>query len=243
MMDNRKIGSLLSICINHRNRSWLQVGDELRPLFRTGFDRLCEVLRGAGILAEILIVDWPDAASGELGLGNWSIDPQTGAPTGDPPPDWLQTDAAWLRLFRGEGRFTRGGGRNQAARKYARGDVLFFMDADMLVSPKTVERGLAVVGAGKAFFPFYRRRSRDGKRLDEGIGTGNSFMSARHFAECGGFPETPAWGGEDTAVCNWFTARGLCVRELVQDFIHQWHPKPPAGPEQSPGEREAKYAD
>ena len=101
----------LTVCVNHRSRSWARVGDEMRPLFRAAFDQLLLSLREIGVESEIVIVDWPEPDKAELGLGDWC--------KVDAPPE--------VRVVQGRGEFTRGGGRNHAA-ALARGNVLCFVN-------------------------------------------------------------------------------------------------------------------
>ena len=192
---------MLSVCINHRNRSFCEVDGGLVPVFRRAYDALVSALDAAGEPAEIVIADWPGDV--RLGLGSWCNNP-------------------CVRRIHCDGQFTRGGGRNSAA-AHANGDVLFFMDADMLLVPQVIVRGLEIVRAGQAFFPFYKRLNRQGVPAIDGIGHGNAMVSAEHFRQSGGFPVKQLWGGEDTTFARWFDQRGLMVREYIDGFYHLWH--------------------
>lgn len=197
---------MLSILVNHWNRSYTVDPDgSLRPLFRRAFGALFRAVRATKTHAELVVVDWPDQDSPRLGLGPWL----------------RSTPILPVTVVRGRGTFSRGAGRNQAA-AHSDGDVLYFMDADMLTPPAVLRRGLRVVAQGQAFFPLYMRELRDGT-YKAGNGTGNAVVSREHFLASGGFPAAPEWGGEDTAFARWFNARGLCVREMVPGFIHQRH--------------------
>ncbi|MEK7765801.1 MAG: glycosyltransferase, partial [bacterium] len=163
-----------------------------------------------GVAAELCIADWPT-------------------------PD--QNVARWIctatrlraRVVRMSGPFSRGRGRNGAAR-IARGAVLFFMDADMLCVPRVIERGLEVVREGKVFFPGYVRQAGPNcDKYSDGNGTGNAIISRSMYAAAEGYPEYEAYGGEDIRFCRQFDIKGLAVREKVEGFRHQWHPKPGIG--------------
>jgi len=124
-------------------------------------------------------------------------------------------------VVRPEGKFTRGGARNAAAAA-AKGDILFFLDADMLCVPKLFERGMKIARDGKVFLPLYDFEGLDGK-LHPGNGTGNLFISRALWDKSTKFIEKDEWGGEDTCFTHQFRAAGLNVREKIDGFIHQYH--------------------
>ena len=198
---------MLSVCIGHKNRAFVQApGGEFRPLFRASFAALVAALVELGEPAEIVIADFSD--DDRLGLGPWIAD-SCGIP---------------VRVVRGAGPFTFGGGRNQAVAE-AGGEQLFFMDADMLTPAAVIRRGLQVLAEGKAFAPFYERLDVGGGVSQKGIGTGNLFCLRNQFREAGPYKETPEWSGdEDSAMWHWWESRGLGVREAIPGFVHQWHP-------------------
>lgn len=195
----------LSVCINHKNRSFYERDGALIPLFRSGYNALLGALDAARVSAEIVIADWQDERSERLGLGPWCNDVR-------------------VRVIKCTGEFTRGGGRCVAA-KASRAAALCFLDADMIAVPHLFTRGMEVVASGKAFFPLYQRQAGfKSDRLTDGIGTGNAFCSRKHFDVSCGFPAKSTWGGEDTAFWRWFVDQGISVREKVPGFVHQWHP-------------------
>jgi hypothetical protein len=195
----------LSVIINHRDRSFYDDGQVLVPLFRKSYDCLIEALDKSGIDAEIVIADWLTDYSARYGIGPWCDDPRVNV----------------VRCF---GDFTRGGGRMLGANS-ARGEVFFFMDADMIVPAHLIKRGIEIARDRKGFFPLYKRQDKfDRSKLNDGIGTGNAFCLGEMFRDSCGFPEKKTWGGEDTAFWMWFVRRNLSVREPVEGFIHQWHP-------------------
>ena len=196
---------LLSVIINHKNRSFYEWDGKLVPLFRRSYDALICALNETKVNAEIIIADWIDDDSPRLGLGSWCDDAR------------VFVERCW-------GDFTRGGGRMLAARR-AHGEVFFFMDADMLVPPALITRGIEVARQRKGFFPLYKRQDKfDRSKLNDGIGTGNAFCLGDIFRDTTGFPQKAQWGGEDTAFWMWFVRRNMSVREPVEGFIHQWHP-------------------
>jgi len=188
---------LLSVCVCHRNRI---------KVFARCVDSLCRSLGECNQQAELVVCEWPSTAP-EAPLAHWL-------------PSICTIPVKTIRTTRP---FSRGLGRNVAA-EAAQGDWLFFLDADMLVVPGGIRRGIQLLGEGKAFFPGYERLSQDGKERTPGIGTGNSFCTREQWTLAGKFPEQSRWGGEDTKFWRWFVERRLAVREPVEGFLHQWHP-------------------
>ena len=126
-----------------------------------------------------------------------------------------------------EAEWTRGGARNFAAVE-ASGDILAFIDADMLVGPTFFLRGLQETGAGNGYFPWYmRQRSfasiETAQPPQEGIGHGCCVVRREHW-EANHWPETAGWGGEDTAFAQWFDKQNLMIRDNWAGLIHLWHP-------------------
>jgi glycosyltransferase involved in cell wall biosynthesis len=199
---------VLSVCISHKNRAYVQIpGGELRPLFRLAFAALTLSLSKISEPSEVVIADFSDEQRTSLGL-------------------WIaECHGVTVRVIRGTGDFTIGAGRNQAA-GVARGDKLFFMDADMLCPVAVIRRALEVMAEGKAFAPFYDRLNPDGSVAERGNGTGNLFCLRRHLEEAGPWIEAHEWANDgDTAMWHWFESHGLAApREFVPGFVHQWHP-------------------
>ena len=196
---------MLSVCIGHKNRAFIEHEGTLKPIFRRAFDALCASIQDCKLVAEIVIADWSDDT--RLGLGPWCA-------SGMIP----------VRIIPGEGEFTVGGAKNVAGRSAQYGRI-FFMDSDMLTPAAVILRGLEVIEQGKAFFPFYKRLLPDGKTFEPGgVGTGNVFCLREHFKAAGGFKELPGWADDDTIFHHWFWERDLAVRETIEGFYHLWHP-------------------
>jgi len=127
--------------------------------------------------------------------------------------------------------FSRGAGLNQA-RNMARGNVLFYYDADMLMQTRQVlERGLQVAATGSAYFPIVvdlDRRGRSTGARTEGYGmTVLPIDLARRLP----ILERKAHGREDRVLFLLLQHQGRAVREQVDGFVHQWHPPAPKGKE------------
>jgi len=197
---------LLSVCVVHRNRDQVPTDRGILSIFPRCVDSLCASLLVCAQQAELVVCEWPPA------------------PPNRPLAAWLSRDSTIpVKIIRETRPFSRGLGRNVAAAN-AQGDWLMFLDADMLLIPKVIRRGVELLRQGKAFFPLYDRLSPDGQKRTPGIGTGNCFCTREQWREAGGFCQKTEWGGEDTAFWRWFVERRLAVREPVEGFLHQWHP-------------------
>jgi len=199
---------LLSICVTIKNRSRLEVeGRELRL-----FPKCVASIREAvdGVPSELVVADW---GSDDWPLGEWLADAASPVP---------------VRIIQLEGTFSRGKGLNRAARAAA-GEVLFFADADALLSSGVVHAGIEIARRGKAYFPIiYAYESPDhttGRWCDGGFG--HCFLTRVAFEEAGGWPEYSSWGREDKDLWGIVSARGPVVRERASGFHHQWHPEDP----------------
>jgi len=135
---------------------------------------------------------------------------------------WLPGSAI---VCQAAGPFSRGRGLNEAA-VVARGDQLFFIDADMLIEPQVVIDAREACLAGAAFFPVCWSRGAPGKTngwwRDEGHGI--VAMPRALFEVVGPWDEFTQWGGEDRKLFE--RARGACEirRTRYWGLQHQWHP-------------------
>jgi glycosyltransferase involved in cell wall biosynthesis len=140
-------------------------------------------------------------------------------PVGDPARD-LPADFDGVVVRPAES-FTRGGARNAAAAA-AKGDILFFLDADMICVSRLFERAVEVAKSGRVFLPLYDFETLTGG-YKHGNGTGNVCLSRSLWNKSVKFVEKEDWGGEDTQFAHQFKAAGLNVREKISGFIHQYH--------------------
>lgn len=135
------------------------------------------------------------------------------------PVRWVDVDAP----------FSRGRGLNIAA-MHAKHELLFLMDADMLVTGGTLARACQVAAAGGAYFPvcwsLHEPQPEGGQ--DGWIrtsGWGNVALHRGLLQAAGGVPDYDAWGKEDEHLRDRLEEGGArVVREVARGFVHQWHP-------------------
>lgn len=198
---------MLSICVTVKNRSRVLVeGLELLLLPNCVRSVVEATLDFAP--CELVIADW--------GSDDWPLD------------QWLFQSAMPLatQLIQVEGPFCRGRGRNIAAAN-ARGDVLFFLDADCMISDALVKAGLRHIQQGASFFPvlfsFDSPRHENGWWRHEGFG--NCMVTRETWAAVGGWPELPSWGKEDNDFYTKVASHMQVIRTEAPGFFHQWHPE------------------
>lgn len=197
---------MLSVCITVKNRSRLFIADRELHLFPNCVRSLVESV-DESIRCELVVTDWNS--------DDW------------PLVEWLKETASPIPvcIITLEGTFSRGRGLNVAARA-ARGDCLFFLDADALVCKQVIQDGIQHVRQGKAYFPilysFNEPDHRTGRWRRAGFG--HCILSKQTFNEVGGWPEYTSWGKEDDHFWTTVGEKIPVVREEVNGFYHQWHP-------------------
>lgn len=196
----------ISVCVSIKNRSHLQVDGKLLDLF----PRCLQALKHAAntLPIEVVIADYDS--------------------TDRPLIDWvpkLQTDTFRLQLIRARGHFSRGRGLNLAVR-HASADKLLLLDADVLMSPTCLQRGLSTLRTGDVFFPVCAYLTPDGSfDFWQDYGFGISFVTREVFTSVGGVPEFDSWGGEDDVFYHRVRSLKTCVRTPEIGLRHQWHPE------------------
>jgi hypothetical protein len=196
----------VSICIQIKNRSRIDVANRWLNLFPRCIDAILEATKAIRIPTEMVIADW---ASVDWPLSEWL--PQ-------------RAKSVAVRILQMHGELNRGMGRNIAA-KHAQSSILFFIDADMLVCAEVLKRGVEVVQSGGSYFPicysFNDPEHRTGCWRTSGYG--NCAVSRAHFEKVR-WPEYAQWGKEDDHFYKRMCELGPMVREKVPGFYHQWHP-------------------
>jgi glycosyltransferase involved in cell wall biosynthesis len=147
----------------------------------------------------------------------------------DSPSEWMGTlvspDIPW-KVITPERNFNRGHGRNIAA-SHATGSVLFFLDADMLISRELIQQSLHLLKKGeRAFFPicysYLTPFHKEGWVRSEGWG--NLVISRKIYTDLGlSWWEKASWGSEDDHMRD--QLKDLYFREEGLNFFHQWHPE------------------
>jgi len=159
-----------------------------------------------GVDVELVISDWQ---SDDWKISEWILDAIPYIPI-------------HIITIVGEG-FSAGRGRNIAA-KHAKGDILFFMDADMIVNREVINHGILKVSDGYVYYPTVLYETDGGKQIIH-EGGGNVFMSADMYRESGGWPEFYKHGFEDTDYASTLKKISKIHTNENISIFHQWHPQ------------------
>ncbi|MCB0555173.1 MAG: glycosyltransferase family 2 protein [Phaeodactylibacter sp.] len=203
---------MLSICITVRNRSKVLLPNQEYAFF---LPQCLASLKNAlppGLETEVLISDF--------GSTDWPLEEWIGqALEGIPYLNILATGKS----------YHNGLGRNLAASK-AKGDFLFFLDADMILPPSIIQNGLRCLKRQKAYYPICFYFLNPGHTLGfwcDG-GKGNVFMPREVFLQAGQWPCPPHYQSpydEDQAFFRKVKATGLAFENQREPgFFHQYHP-------------------
>lgn len=179
-------------------------------------------VKASGIQCELVVVDW---ASTDLPLDDWLFDLSDDIP---------------IRKVQAEPPHCLGRGRNLGA-TFATGDILFFLDADMLVSAKALEAAVDTASQGRVYMPVVYAMGQGGTsgcwRGLSGSAThpggtgscGNLALPRWLWDASGGWSEQIiGWGPEDQEFRDRMLAKSWPItRTNTPGLVHQWHP--PAG--------------
>jgi len=200
---------ILSICITNKNRSKVQWDYISNPL-----TLLPDCIESIGKLfsindkVEIVISDWES--------DDWPLE------------EWMPSvckNPYKLVNIESEG-FSKGYGINEAV-KHARGDTIFLMDADMLLTSRfIVGVGMQIAMSGGAYFPIPKYYTDQHGEFKYNCGLGNVILSKELFNKAGGMPEYWRYGFEDTDFYKILENMGVRISSRPEEsFIHPWHPQ------------------
>jgi glycosyltransferase involved in cell wall biosynthesis len=196
---------MLSICTTIKNRSRVHTDNGTLFLFPNAIKSLASSLR-LNDDVELVIADWE---STDWPLREWI-------------EDCIPHIPIHISTISGREDFSAGLGRNVAA-KHASGDLLFFMDADMLVNRAVIEYGLKVAKNGAYYPTVIYKLDNDKDIIHEG--GGNVFMTPELLKQAGGWPEYYKHGFEDTDLCAKITEISPIITNDKISIFHQWHPQ------------------
>ena len=199
----------LSICLTVQNRSKFLLSNgqycNLLPNCLASVAASVKHLQNVEIvISDFNSTDWP--------LGEWIDEVLKGVD---------------YKIIESDSGFNRGAGRNMAA-DHAKGDILFFLDADMLVTKEVIEIGMDMVRQGIVFYPmcfyFLNPEHSQGFWCE---GKGNVFMSKDIYLASGKWPSPPYFQNElyeDVHYYNVIKDSGATLKDTkIAGFFHQYH--------------------
>lgn len=120
--------------------------------------------------------------------------------------------------------FNKGKGLNIGA-KHAKHELLFFLDADMLLTNRQIIETAYKVTNKQVYFPvcINYENPQHTKQSPRPTGKGNVFIR-KSFLTSKQWPEYKQWGLEDDHFYEYFAKHKLVYRDYPESFFHQWHP-------------------
>lgn len=224
--SNKKIANLkISFCIPVKNRSCVNVkwnGITRKRTFVTSYknkpvDFQLNLLKN---LVKSIVESKVKYCDFEVVIADFGS-------TDHHPSEWIENysnDNIDYKIIDVEEDFSRGRGLNIAADNTS-GDILFFLDADMLISKDLVKQIIKnILFKKKAFFPicfsYYTPLHNEGWLRTEGWG--NLAISKELYIN-NRWWEKKSWGSEDDHMRD--QLEKLYTREQGINFFHQWHPE------------------
>ncbi|HQX51302.1 MAG TPA: glycosyltransferase family A protein [Planctomycetaceae bacterium] len=194
---------IISICVSLKNRSRILHDGRLLDFFPRTVRAISDLAEVVGpielIVADFHSDDWP-LSQWLVSAGNLSV-----------------------KIVHVDGDFSRGLGLNVAAR-HATCDRLFLTDADVLVLPEALKRGLSSIERGVVRFPMFRHLDIEGNPQGfDDFTHGLSFLTRDLMEQSGGIPEFFSWGGEDNFFYEKVHSLTIVERERDDGLLHQWH--------------------
>ncbi|MEM9702778.1 MAG: glycosyltransferase family A protein [Planctomycetota bacterium] len=201
----------LSVCVSLKNRSRVTSEHGERALFPNCVSSLAAA-------AERLRIE-DGIGPIELIVADFNSDDH-------PPAAWLPEAATGLlwTLLRVDGPFCRGRGLNRAITRTA-ADLVFILEADLLIDRSVLFRAHEVAAAGGVWSGVFQYLSPEGRRENwEGHGYGPIAAARAMIQAAGGVPEFESWGGDDDLFYERLTRLTPATRERLPGLRHQWHP-------------------
>jgi glycosyltransferase involved in cell wall biosynthesis len=137
------------------------------------------------------------------------------------------TDYAWFKkpnhkLVQWSGDWSIGRAKNVAAQA-SEGDILFFLDADLVVPQEIIDKIRTFVPMGYVYSPIMFMENEQGAPYGEwAISSFGQIAVTREQWENRPWPEWTSYGGDDNYFFHPYKY-GKYIRDQVFDFNHQWH--------------------
>lgn len=134
--------------------------------------------------------------------------------------DWFKADNH--KLVHEAGDWSIGRFKNLAAEN-ATGDILFFLDADIVVPQEVIDKILKLVPLGYAYSPIMFMEAENGIDGEWGISSFGQIAVTKEQWEKNKWPEWTSYGGDDNIFYEPYKDGGA-IRDQPFGFNHKWHP-------------------
>jgi len=216
---------MISVCYTVRNRTNLNTGKEILPLFFNSVMSVVDAFKQNNIEYEIVISDWKST---------------------DTDYEWLPKNNKFITIDPEIIQFSRGYGRNIAAENSSYDNILF-LDTDVIINSFFINRCNDYLNKNFTYFPIcwsiaesdkdkcflclgnnklenkkYSNKSNiSGWRSQ---GTGLCCVNKNIWKNCGKWPDYKKWGKEDTHFYNNIRKKYKTIRQNDNGIVHCWHP-------------------
>jgi len=205
----------ISFCFTHKDRLAWNVGKETLPLFMNCLSTLKNQLTVLNIVNYEIVITSFDNENTYQALNIFLSE--------------LFPREKIIIIKKQEDDFTRGGGR-QIAFDNSTGDIIAFIDCDMLfVRYIVIQKGIVHVDNNESYFPICSSMERDGTVTWRPTGTGNCFVP-RNIASELKWMSKKSWGVEDGDYMKLVGNLIKVNRDNCPGWYHQFHPNSASHP-------------
>jgi len=198
----------ISFCFTHKDRLTFNISNETLPLFMNCLSTLKNQLTILNINDYEIVISSFDNENTYQSLNIFLGE--------------LFPKEKIIVVKRPEDEFTRGGGR-QIAFDNSTGDIIAFIDCDMLfVRSVVIQRGIFHVNNNESYFPICNSMNNDGTVWWRPTGTGNSFVP-RNIASQLQWMSKKSWGIEDGNYMQLVRNLTKVNRDNCPGWYHQFH--------------------
>jgi len=135
---------------------------------------------------------------------------------------WIKQVKTPVKVVEIDGDFSIGRAKNEAA-KNASGDILFFLDADLVVPQDVIDKIHTFVPMGYVYSPIMFMQSKEGGANGEwGISSFGQIAVTKEQWENHKWPDWTSYGGDDNYFFHPYK-NGKYIRDQVFGFNHLWH--------------------
>ena len=216
---------MISVCYTIRNRTNLNTGKEIIPLFFNSVMSVVDAFNQNNIEHEIVISDWKST---------------------DTDYKWLPKNNKFITIDPEIIQFSRGYGRNIAAENSSYDNILF-LDTDVIINSFFIDRCIKYLNNNIVYYPIIWSVSESNKhkcysylgndklentrynnRLDKTgwrpTSTGMCCMKKIVWENSGKWPDYKKWGKEDSHFHDNINKKYKIVRQRDNGVVHCWHP-------------------
>jgi glycosyltransferase involved in cell wall biosynthesis len=121
------------------------------------------------------------------------------------------------------GDWSIGRAKNVAAER-AKGDILFFLDADLIMVQEVIDKIAKLVPAGWVYAPIMWSQNEDRQTGDWITSSYGQVAVTKEQWQNHQWLEFKSYGVEDNLFVGPYTEKQILLRDMPAGFVHLWHP-------------------